>query len=293
MASVGALIIAHTHPQRALLPMGSDTLLSRMVETFRAVGTSPIIVTVDGAHTPLAASLLGRPVTLLPMDKDSDMFSAVQQSISKCPNALAHLFITPVSIPSFTAPLLLRMLDCDRPVCRPERNGIGLHPVLLHRSAMAQVATYTGDDGLRGALRQFPNDAVCRLSVDAMDPSARFHPEISVRLADDSPFFGPGPRQLLLGIRSRGSVAHACEAIGLSYSKGRALLRRMEDALGTALVSRTQGGTGGGSAALTEAGEQFLSRYACYEQAIADYAAAVFSDYFPNIDRSETEEAHA
>ena len=290
-ASVGALIIAHTHPQRALLPLGGGSLLSRMVETCRSVGADPIIVTVNGLHAPLAASLSGLDVQLLPVDHDTDMFTAVQQGITFCPETLTRLFISHVSIPSFSAPLLCRMLRCDRPVCRPERNGIGLHPVLLTREAMEEVAAYRGADGLRGALRAFPEDAVCRLSVDETETNNGFRPEISVRLTDSAPFFGPGPRQLLLGIRARGSVLKACEAVGLSYSKGRALLRRMEEALGTTLVSRTQGGAGGGSAILTEAGETFLSRYACYEQAVADYAAAVFSDYFPRTDSRETEDS--
>jgi len=171
------------------------------------------------------------------------------------------------------------MLDCDRPICRPMRGGIGLHPVLLDRDALKIVAAYAGADGLRGALRTFPENSICCLSLD--DACTDLHPEVQVRIANSSPFFGPGPRQLLLGIRARGSVAHACEAVGLSYSKGRALLRRMEEALGTPLVSRTQGGAGGGSASLTPAGEQFLTQFAAYEQAVSDYAAVLFPDYFP------------
>lgn len=293
MAVHGAILIAHTHPQRALLPMGEKTLLFRMVRTFLAAEASPVIVTVDGRHAALSEALSGLPVQLLCVPQNTEMFEAVRLGIRALPAEVERAFLSPVCIPPFSKTLLQRMLACDHPVCRPVRGGIGIHPVLLNRAALQQTMAYAGEDGLRGALAAFPADAVCRLLPDG-EGSDGLHPTVQVRIADgDSPFFGPGPRQLLLGIRARGSVAHACEAVGLSYSKGRALLRSMEQALGTALVTRTQGGTGGGSASLTPAGEQFLSRYACYEQAVADYAAAVFSDYFPDdiTTISEREEA--
>lgn len=287
---VAAILTAHTHPQRARLPMGGEPLLYRMVRTLTAIGASPILVTVSEADAALSADLCGLPVSVLKVAENTDMFSAIRQCIAALPEAICRVFISPVSIPTFSESLLTRMLACDRPVCRPVRGGIGLHPVLLDRNAFETIAAYRGVDGLRGALRTFPENEICRLSLDDMNTG--LHPEVQVRIADHSPFFGPGPRQLLLGIRARGSVAHACETVGLSYSKGRALLRRMEEALGTPLVSRTQGGSGGGSASLTPAGERFLAQYAAYEQAVSDYAAALFSDYFPKdtITR-ETEES--
>jgi len=277
---VAAILTAHTHPERALLPMGGETMLSRMVKTLAAVGTAPILVTIPKEDAAISAALCALPVSCLEVSAETDMFSAIQQSIPLLPDRIRRVFLSPVCIPAFSESLLLRLLDLDAPVCRPARDGIGLHPVLLDRDALQQITAYHGTGGLRGALARFPANAVRRLYLD--DTAQGLHPEIQVRIADaSSPFFGPGPRQLLLGIRARGSVAHACEAVGLSYSKGRTLLGRMEQALGTKLVARTQGGTGGGSASLTAAGERFLSRYACYEQAVADYAAAVFSDYFP------------
>ena len=93
-------------------------------------------------------------------------------------------------------------------------------------------------------------------------------------------FFGPGPRQLLLGIRSRGSVAEACRAMDISYSKGRSIIGKMERELGFALVERRQGGQGGGSAGLTARGEEFLEVYARYEGAVQAYARSIFEEYF-------------
>ena len=107
-----------------------------------------------------------------------------------------------------------------------------------------------------------------------------FREKIQVKLVGRDAFFGPGPRQLLLAIQQRGSVARACQAVGISYSKGRGIIRRMEQELGFELVERRQGGAGGGSAGLTPKGEHFLEVFAKYESAVQDYAQSIFHDYF-------------
>ena len=111
-----------------------------------------------------------------------------------------------------------------------------------------------------------------------------FREKIQVKLIGQEAFFGPGPRQLLLGIRERGSVSGACQAVGISYSKGRGIIRRMERELGFELVERRQGGLGGGSSGLTPKGEKFLELFAGYEGAVQDYAVSVFEDYFSKLE---------
>ena len=111
-----------------------------------------------------------------------------------------------------------------------------------------------------------------------------FREKIQVKLIGDEAFFGPGPRQLLLAIQAKGSVAGACEAIGISYSKGRGIIRRMEQELGFELVERRQGGSGGGSAGLTEKGGIFLEVFAGYERTVQDYARSIFDDYFSKLE---------
>ena len=111
-----------------------------------------------------------------------------------------------------------------------------------------------------------------------------FREKIQVKLIGDEAFFGPGPRQLLLAIQAKGSVAGACEAIGISYSKGRGIIRRMEQELGFELVERRQGGSGGGSAGLTAKGGIFLEVFAGYERTVQDYARSIFEDYFSKLE---------
>lgn len=107
------------------------------------------------------------------------------------------------------------------------------------------------------------------------------HPDVRVRLVGAEPFFGPGAAQLLGSVKQYGSVYRACEHLGLSYSKGRRMLRAMEQELGQPAVLCTKGGAGGGSARLTAAGQHLLERYRCYEQSVRSYAEREFPYYFP------------
>ena len=125
------------------------------------------------------------------------------------------------------------------------------------------------------------------MSRDAIKQTYPFREKIQVKLIGQEAFFGPGPRQLLHGIRSRGSVAGACQAIGISYSKGRGIIRRMEQELGFELVQRRQGGAGGGSAGLTPKGEIFLEIFARYEDAVQNYAENIFHDYFDELEERQ------
>ena len=117
------------------------------------------------------------------------------------------------------------------------------------------------------------------------------HADPKIRLcAGEDRFFGPGTRDLLEGIRRTGSVQRACTEMGLSYSKGRHMIRHMEAALQTTLVERIRGGAGGGSAKLTPAGEYMLDRFTAYEKRIREYAEQQIAYFFPT-DQTSREKA--
>lgn len=118
-----------------------------------------------------------------------------------------------------------------------------------------------------------------------------FYPGLRVRLMGSEPFFGPGVAHLLELIPAAGSVAGACEKMGLSYSKGRLMVRRMERELGFRVVERVQGGAGGGGARLTEPGLAFLRAYQSYEQDVNAYAQARFAGAFAGFLPADEEEA--
>ena len=78
---------------------------------------------------------------------------------------------------------------------------------------------------------------------------------------DGNPFFGPGVAELLSLIDETGSVRHASEEMGLSYSKAWKMIRGVEKATGKEAVSRRQGGKGGGKSVLTDDAVELVEKY--------------------------------
>ena len=124
-------------------------------------------------------------------------------------------------------------------------------------------------------------------AMDDIKSGPRFSDSVKVRIVGRRAFFGPGPYRLLCAVKECGTVSGACEMTGISYSKGRTLIKNMEQELGCPLVERTPGGNGGGSARVTEAGDEFLNRYSAYAQAVSSYADSIFPEYFPDLEKQK------
>ena len=92
-------------------------------------------------------------------------------------------------------------------------------------------------------------------------------------------FFGPGIAELMERIAECGSVKEACLRMGLSYSKGRFILKRAERAWGCPLVAVRHGGSGGGAAVLTPEGEALLAAFRQMEAEIKKSAEEHFREF--------------
>ena len=91
-------------------------------------------------------------------------------------------------------------------------------------------------------------------------------------------FFGPGIAELMERIRETGSTKDACVQMGLSYTKGRRILKRAEAVLGYPLITIRHAGSGGRATTLTEEGELFLLRYRELEADVMEYAMKRFEE---------------
>lgn len=115
-----------------------------------------------------------------------------------------------------------------------------------------------------------------------MKQQTALHPTIKICLAKgEDRFFGPGVRELLKGIRQYGSLRIACQNMGLSYSKGRKILKNLEERLQVPVIQCVRGGNSGGSTELTEQGCALLEQYIAFETQIRQYADVQFQHYFP------------
>ena len=113
-----------------------------------------------------------------------------------------------------------------------------------------------------------------------MAVSKRIHPKIRVCLAADDIFFGPGAAELIELIETTGSLHEACSRMGLSYSKGRYIVKRLEEQLGMPVVRRWAGGVGGGGAVLTDEGRQLLGAYREFALKVNKTADEIFKECF-------------
>src|SRR3546814_4386528 len=76
---------------------------------------------------------------------------------------------------------------------------------------------------------------------------------------------GPGKARLLELIAEHGSISAAGRAMGMSYRRAWLLVDSLNQAFREPVVTTQIGGTSGGGAALTEAGQTLLAHYRAIE----------------------------
>jgi molybdate transport system regulatory protein len=85
-------------------------------------------------------------------------------------------------------------------------------------------------------------------------------------LSPDRPI-GPGKIKILESIRDGGSISEAARGMGMSYRSAWLLVDSMNSQFKQPVVNTTTGGSGGGSASLTEFGASVIRRYRAMERA--------------------------
>ena len=97
---------------------------------------------------------------------------------------------------------------------------------------------------------------------------------------ENEKFFGPGIAELLELVEKSASLKEACREMGLSYSKGRGIVKRAETLLGYPLLDKQHGGLGGGASSLTKEGLALLKDYRLLEEDIRRYAEKRFHEVY-------------
>lgn len=92
--------------------------------------------------------------------------------------------------------------------------------------------------------------------------------------------FGDGKWRLLKAIEREGSLRAATASLGISYRKAWGDLREAEKSLGTKLVERHRGGSGGGETCLTAEGREWVLAYDRFSARVAETIAAEFESAF-------------
>ena len=111
-----------------------------------------------------------------------------------------------------------------------------------------------------------------------MDGRLRY--TLVLRVYGEEKIFGPGIAELLKRVDEVHSLRKATMTMGMAYSKAWSIVKNAENALGFPLLQTVVGGRGGGSAALTDRGRQFLNAYRRFESVVHSYADEIFEDLF-------------
>lgn len=99
-------------------------------------------------------------------------------------------------------------------------------------------------------------------------------PVLSLRIDfEDGGRLGPGKARLLECIAETGSISAGARAMGMSYKRAWDLVEETAKLAGAPVVETRSGGSHGGGAKLTEAGENLLKTFRTIEKLAAEVAA--------------------
>jgi CTP:molybdopterin cytidylyltransferase MocA len=175
-SNVAALILAAGFSSRMgafkpLLQLGGMTTLERAVSLFRSSGVEDVRV-VTGYRSeelePLLKHLCVR--NILNTDFQNGMFSSVTAGVKTIESGLNAFFILPVDIPLIRPHTIHRLLESYEQgrdeALYPRFQGVRGHPPLIAARRAGSIASWSGVDGLQGALAQWES---CAREIDVAD----------------------------------------------------------------------------------------------------------------------------
>ena len=297
----GAIILAAKRGKQdstflPLLELDHVSVIRRVILALKRAGISPITVITGEEADQVEKEISGLQTICLysPQYETLSMFDQICTGLNYMEDLCDSVFILPAKYP-----ILLSQLSEDAPCVRPVFEGHRGHPILLREELFSEILTYTGENGLRGALRQpsiaartaevSVSDSGIILSADTVDSDTECFnknetlPIYAVgefQLCREIPFFTSETARFLMLIEHTGSMQTACRHMQISYSKGWKTIKSVESHLGCSLLHTKTGGGGGGSSSLTKEGTVFLQNYLRAEEQLSAYASELFQEIF-------------
>ncbi len=111
-------------------------------------------------------------------------------------------------------------------------------------------------------------------------------------LQEGRKFMGEGVLWLMEGIEETGSLLASAKRMGLSYSKARTMVERLEKETGRCMIRRRKGGASHQGAELTSFAKGYISLYRELDKAVREDAEKRFASFSEQVGRlQEKEEA--
>lgn len=292
------------HEFKPMLMLGSDTMIGRLIKTFREAGVEEITV-VSGYKSELLEKHLAGLGVKLCVNRDfatTKMFDSLCLGLKSLSRDADAVFVTPADIPLVKPETLKLMAGQGPALVRPVWGGESGHPVLIPARLVPQILSYGGSGGLQGALNALgepfldlpvedegvtldadtPEDfrALRRREMESRNGGDLWL-NLDISLGRSDVVLDHFRAQFLEMLAETGNIQSACACMHMSYTKGWTLLGNMEKELGYPLVERSAGGVKGGGTRLTEKGRHFLEAYAGFREELKAAAEELFEAYFP------------
>lgn len=178
MKNLGAVIVAAGMSSRmgelkALKEIKGQPVLIHMIEKFKQVGVSQIVVVTGNGSEQLEA-LLKEEKGVTPIKNEqfahSDMFASAKLGMKAIKGKCERFFFTPVDSPAFSIETLEGLLKVNEEVVKPMYQGRGGHPLLLQEALIENLLAYQGENGMKGALKVHPF-----IAISVEDEGIRFN----------------------------------------------------------------------------------------------------------------------
>ena len=246
-------------------------------------------------------------LVFLTESSEGEMLDSIQQGVRYLQDQCTEILVAHGNVPMFSEKTVRMLLDAEGEVCIPSCHGRCGHPILLRKSCFSRLLAYQGEKGLRGAVEASgirPNiietedkgilsDKNTGTSYEALSEShdvRKMKTSVQVRIRLEKLFYGPGIHQLLQLTETEGSLANACQRMGISYTKGRRLISTMEEQIGKTVLATGQGGKHGGYSRLTEAARQIMDSYSAFQEEAEEAVQRLFEKHFQKISDELEEE---
>ena len=289
MKKTGAVIVAAGLSSRMKafkpsLPFEDSTVANHTISKLKKLNIHPITVVVGHKSDVLKKSIFYDDIRYVENERYSEtqMFDSVVLGVTDIMNLCDRIMIMPMDLPAILEETLEKVLSIDAELVRTTFKGQPGHPIIVSTEFAKWLMGYSGEDGLRGAMESYESpitnvevdDEAVYFDIDTPEEYTELiewnyergkgypiSPQVEVRLKARKVFFDETAYRLLRSIDSQESIQQACAALGISYSKGSSIIKKIERELGFPVVEKWTGGAGGGGSSLTEEGVRLVRNY--------------------------------
>lgn len=304
----GAIISAAGHRLndtfQPLFPLGKTTVIRRIIIMLKQSAIDPIIV-ITGQNAEEVEKHISRMRVICLRNEayeTTQMYDSLCMGLNYIEDLCDRVLFLPVKYPMFLQDTIEKLLNTEKKAACPVYQNRRGHPVILSTELIPLLLRYSGNRGLRGALRQESIDSLVEeipvedqgiiLAIEhdedcirSYDRSRKIpvHSVSQLYLEGEDIFFGPGIAQFLTLVDHTGSMQTACRQMHMSYSKGWRIVKDAEKHLGFPLLLTKSGGSDGGSSELTPKSRDYLNRYLSMERELQQVSKELFRKYFSDL----------